>query len=361
MTKEEKITEPEEITKVLKQLFYEDDVSSQLKTYLNKEYPNLILKSTRTSQQFDFILEDSSGKIKQIYEIVHKNDGGEYKITQLTYDRLSSYVKIADVYLVYKVRGDIKIERFEPEKIPNFCFFLSSLQNKGSDVNSPLLDFYKEIYRLNQDAKENGLILFFRGHSDKENYKPIPSIYRGKNKGHEYEIAQKAICDYYTDFKDAKYYFEKLEIMQHYGVPTRLLDITKNPLVALYFACCENENCDGEILVYVATQKDDVRYYDEDVVNEMSNLAFKRNIETGKEQIKHTIIVSPVMNNERIKRQSGAFLLFGINKDGDTCSNPLEPCKKITINASNKQAFLNELQYLGINKQFLFPELSNMM
>lgn len=41
-----------------------------------------------------------------------------------------------------------------------------------------------------------------------------------------------------------------LPIMQHYGLPTRILDFTENPLIALYFSCCSQTKYDGRVFVY---------------------------------------------------------------------------------------------------------------
>lgn len=79
--------------------------------------------------------------------------------------------------------------------------------------------------------------VFYRGHAD-VSWALKASIFRSdKGIKKEHLLFRDMVAHEPQDFSQCKSALDYLVQMQHYGLPTRLLDVTTNPLVALYFAC----------------------------------------------------------------------------------------------------------------------------
>ncbi|MGB6034901.1 MAG: FRG domain-containing protein [Cryomorphaceae bacterium] len=242
----------------------------------------------------------------------------------------------------------------------------------------------------------NGNGVFYRGHSNKKKYKLEPSLFRRDEDGdylykdNEHVLYRELLVSNSADFQSDVYTLDSLVRMQHYSLPTRLLDITSNPLIALYFACKSSNDEEGEVIVFSMNRKD-VKYFDSDVASCIANLARLPQIEKDKidfeendfngqppvkrllhfireekpffeaaiipDDLRKIICVKGKQSNDRISSQSGAFLLFGLDSVFDEEGTPEIKVSRITV--SNKDAILEELDLLNINESTVFPYIEN--
>ncbi|MFZ2726494.1 MAG: FRG domain-containing protein [Methylococcaceae bacterium] len=118
--------------------------------------------------------------------------------------------------------------------------------------------FIRSINEIKRDrtADEQNNIVFYRGQANKDWFL-VPTIYRKNEEGESYHrvehlLYQEMLRRNPAAFAEDKTVFERLVRMQHYNLPTRLLDITRNSLVALYFACEDEtqKKKDGQVYIF---------------------------------------------------------------------------------------------------------------
>lgn len=290
-------------------------------------------------------------------------------------------------------------------------------ENENEIVVNELNDYLHYISDMRKDIKkeegeeQDSQRFFFRGQANIA-WDVYPGVFRGGFLMTESQLINEAYLRNPTEFRKLDTDFERLAKLQHYGLPTRLLDVTSNPLVALYFACQPfrdvaedgklNDPSDGVVLFSRAYSKgcNDI---ETSVISHLANMEISgdltleslleelvdKRIYSSKvaedcrkneynsliKMLQNNYFVISNMNNERLIRQSGLFLLVGkynINlNDGDKGKSVIQVAKSnargdfdkriFRISADRKEDILEELNFYNVNEGALFPELEHQM
>ena len=243
--------------------------------------------------------------------------------------------------------------------------------------------------------------LLFRGQS-RTNFELVPSLRRYPSQNWlnswasvEKDLVQSAQQKFPLLFPDTDYPVILLAKLQHYGIYTRMLDLTENALTALYFSCNKDDDCDGEVLAFQASVCSaydptanivaDTYRLTSNAITSVENYYFRamnrpyssrllystwkddmrRGIEHLTESTQRPIFLEVGTVCERQKNQGGCFAIFPSKiYEGEVIANDLiklskddtSVVKRLIIDKNSKVTIVEQLKRFGITKEFLFAD-----
>lgn len=204
--------------------------------------------------------------------------------------------------------------------------------------------------------------LWFRGQAD-ASYTLLPSLLRVAplDPSTEAEAFQKFVQYSYKVFQRRVSDWETLFDMQHYGVPTRLLDWSDTLGIATFFAVTYHRaNADAGAAIYIL---DPVKLNEYSGLKKVpfipddSDFDYRR-IYWDKRPFAPTypIAIQPLFQNDRIFAQSGAFTIHGDDLSPIEKLCPLA-VKRVVLEQRAIEGAHEFLEIANINARTVFPDL----
>ena len=266
-------------------------------------------------------------------------------------------------------------------------------------------DLLSEIRKLQK--LHSAATLYFRGEA-KSQWVLRPSVMRSSVSMAEGSMLTDLISRRPEEFNSPNSALAQWVLAQHHGLRTRFLDITRNPLVALYYACKEGGVANGCLHVF-AVPKSLVKPFNSDTITLIANFAklsrVQQDVILGKEtcachnpghnfnlldyqtalrqlyqligeekanfaeridprDLYRVFVVEPQQSAERIRAQSGAFLASAFHERFERHSIqqwneriPVYAHYKLTLQGHHKPQIMDDLRLMNISQETLFPGL----
>lgn len=305
----------------------------------------------------------------------------------------------------------------------------SPSDRKSSHVEAFIKEYINSIDDLLKECRdfrnEHGdeLVLYFRGESrSTEQWELRPSVMRKPEEPDypdirlvESEMLNDLITREPESFNGLGSSLSEWVLARHYSLPTRFLDITRNPLVALFNACNEREDDgeDGRLHIF-AVPRSLIKPFNSDTMSVISNFAklarWEKNLLLGKVQadargdefhhrasvkslelvsrvkihlydsirqekpyfaermdirdLFRVFVVEPQRMFERIRAQSGAFLISAFHERFEedevlkwNSEIPMYSHYDRKVLSECKESIRDDLRLLNITQETLFPSV----